>query len=199
MRDLALYPPLMEKMKHLIGEDMLLHLCLTGWVSTERQWHQDEYLSPDFVCSWYAAVWIALDTITPDSGPFEYVPGSHSWPLVNGEKVRGFMTPEERAMCDPVTGTKDWPKLAERFVTPAFEDEIKKRRANVVPFLAEKGDVLIWHGRLAHQGSLAKERGKPRRSLIAHYTGVNHRPDMPARAVHELGGQYALFDTPLKA
>jgi hypothetical protein len=197
MRDLCLYPPLLEKLRNLIGEDMLLHLCLTGWISTEREWHQDEYLSPDFVHSWYTAVWIALDTISPDCGPFEYVPGSHRWPLINGEKVRSFLTEEEKRQTAP-GGGKDWPKVAERFVTPAYDYEIEQSGAKVVPFLAEKGDVLIWHGRLVHRGSLAQVRGKERRSLIAHYTGVNHRPDMMKRGMHEGGGQYALFGAPLK-
>ncbi|GFE68442.1 phytanoyl-CoA dioxygenase family protein [Chroococcus sp. FPU101] len=77
IRDICLYPPLMETMKSLIGDEMGLHLNLTGWVSTTRDWHQDDYLNPPFVNSWYAAVWMALDDIHPDSGPFEYVPGSH--------------------------------------------------------------------------------------------------------------------------
>jgi hypothetical protein len=197
MRDLTLYPPLMEMMKSLIGEDMLLHLCLTGWVSTEREWHQDEYLSADFVNSWYAAVWIAVGDIHPDCGPFEYVPGTQPWPLINGEKVRSFLSPEERERRDPNSGDLNWPKLAERFVTPAYDYEIARHQASIVPFIAKKGDVLIWHGRLVHRGSLARQLGMERRSRIAHYTGVTHRPDMPARAAHETGGLYALFDTPL--
>ena len=124
MRDLALYPPLMEKMKHLIGEDMLLHLCLTGW-TTERQWHQDEYRS--FCCSTYAAVWIALDTITADSGPFE-----DYWITAaageDGEKVREFMTPEERAMRDPQREPRIGRKSRQLFVTLAFETNIGKHR-----------------------------------------------------------------------
>ena len=56
MRSLALYPPLMEKLKELIGEDMMLHLCLTGWASTQREWHQDDYLNPEFVNCWYIAI-----------------------------------------------------------------------------------------------------------------------------------------------
>lgn len=36
LRDLALYPPLMEMLQSLIGEPMMLHLALTGWVSTQR-------------------------------------------------------------------------------------------------------------------------------------------------------------------
>lgn len=56
IRDICLYSPLMEVMKSLIGDDMGLHLNLTGWVSTTRDWHQDDYLNPPFVNSWYTAV-----------------------------------------------------------------------------------------------------------------------------------------------
>ena len=47
---------------------MLLHLALTGWISTQRDWHQDDYLNPPFVANWYAAVWMALDDISAESG-----------------------------------------------------------------------------------------------------------------------------------
>lgn len=185
MRDLALYPPLMMQMQELIGEPMLLHLCLTGWVSTERAWHQDDYLNPPFVNCWYAAVWMALDDIHPDSGPFEYVPGSHRWPLLRGEKIRAQM-PWRQAM------RPNWPALADSFVVPAIDAEINRRNGEVRQFIAKRGDVLIWHGRLLHRGSLPKQPGMVRKSLITHYSGVKHRLDMPKRAKDSNGQLYAL-------
>jgi hypothetical protein len=195
MRDLALYPPLMEVMRSLIGEEMMLHLCLTGWMSSQRGWHQDDYLNPDFVNTWYAAVWIALGDIHPDSGPFEYVPGSHRWPLMRGENVRRFLTEEELTRTEEDSGRNHWERYAERFVNPAIDAEIQGQDKEIVPFLAQKGDVLIWHGRLMHRGAMPKVYGMERRSLIAHYSGVNHRPDMAARAVDQNGQNYAVFDT----
>jgi hypothetical protein len=62
-------------LEELVGEPMGVHLNLTGWVSTERNWHQDDYLSDHAVRGWRAGVWIALEDIDPRSGPFEYVPG----------------------------------------------------------------------------------------------------------------------------
>ncbi len=197
MRDLALYPPLMAQLKELIGEDMMLHLCLTGWVSSQRGWHQDDYLNPGFVNSWYIAVWIALGDIHPDSGPFEYVPGSHRWPLLRGEKVRHHLTEAELTHKAPGTGTNHWEKFAERFVNPAIDAEIAAWGRPIVPFLAKRGDVLIWHGRLIHRGSPPRVQGMERRSLITHYSGVNHRADMAARARDQNGEHYAVFDTPL--
>jgi hypothetical protein len=194
MRALALYPPLLATLESLIGEPMMLHLALTGWVSTERTWHQDDYLNPAHVAGWYLAVWMALDDIHPDSGPFEYVPGSHGWPTLRRDKVISFLTEEEHSQRSPRPGLDHWPSLSERFVTPAVDRQICESGLPIRSFLGRKGDVLIWSGRLMHRGSMPRVPGMPRRSLITHYTGVNHRPDMPERARDVGGGVYALFD-----
>jgi hypothetical protein len=196
LRALALYPPMMAVMESLISEPMMLHLALTGWVSSQRAWHQDDYLNPPFVASWYAAVWIALDDIHPESGPFEYLPGSHQWGLLRRDRVQTFLTDEELQRREPLTGHNSWEKYAERFVTPAVERQIAEAGLPRRQFLGRKGDVLIWHGRLMHCGSKPVVGGMPRRSLITHYSGVNHRSDMPRRAQEPGGGIYALFDTP---
>jgi hypothetical protein len=197
MRDLALYPPLLATMESLVGEPMMLNLALTGWVSTERGWHQDDYLNPPHVAGWYAAVWMALDDIHPDSGPFEYLPGSHRWRLLRGEKVRSFLTDEEHNRREAMDGLNHWEIYSERFVLPAVERQIRRTRLPIRSFLAKKGDVLIWHGRLMHRGSTPRVPGMTRRALITHYTGVNHRPDLPNRAQHEGGGIYAVSDNEL--
>jgi ectoine hydroxylase-related dioxygenase (phytanoyl-CoA dioxygenase family) len=140
---------------------------------------------------------MALDTIDPDSGPFEYVAGSHRWGLLRGEKVRGYLTEEERTRREPATGINQWPTYAERFTTPAIEAEIRSTGTEVKRFLGRKGDVLIWHGRLVHRGSAPRNPSLQRRSLITHYSGVNHRSDMEARERDENGQYYAVFPDPL--
>jgi hypothetical protein len=196
LRELALYPPLMAVMESLISEPLMLHLALTGWISTERAWHQDDYLNPPHVASWYTAVWIALDDIHPDSGPFEYLPGSHRWPLLRRDRVMTYLTDEELQRKEELTGHNSWEKYAERFVTPAVDRQVAESGLPVRQFLGKKGDVLIWHGALMHRGSKARVSHMPRKSLITHYSGINHRADMPNRTQHEGGGTYALFDHP---
>lgn len=188
IRDIALYPPLMLVLKDLIGDDMGLHLNLTGWVSTERNWHQDGYLNPEFVGSWYVAVWMALDDIHPDSGPFEFVPGSHRWGMMTRSKIWEKLTEEERER-------PDWPKLSEKLLNKPCEKEIKARGAKVYQFLAKKGDVLIWHSRLLHRGSEPKKPGMQRKALINHYSGLTARKDMPVRKQHTLGCYYFVLHT----
>jgi hypothetical protein len=189
-RALCTHRGLSEVLEEIMGEPMAVNLTLTGWLSTERDWHQDCYLNPPFVNDWYAAVWIALEDIAPESGLFEYVPGSHRGLALSREKVLAALNPSER-------NREDWPVTSERFVVPACEAKIKRSGAEVKQFLAKKGDVLIWHGRLLHRGSKAKVHGTPRRALIAHYSGVMRRPDFPPAVQEEGAGWYFPSKTPL--
>lgn len=176
-RDLTAYGPLNEVMEFLIGEPMGVHLNLSGWRSTQRNWHQDGYLNPDTNADHYLAVWMALDDIHPDSGPFEYVPGSHRvFPPIRQEKMFAKMKPGARH--DP-----NWPKYSEEILTPMFEELMDDYGMERKKFIAKKGDVLVWHARLLHRGSPPNIPGTERRSLIAHFSGINHRPDMPHPAV----------------
>jgi 2-polyprenyl-3-methyl-5-hydroxy-6-metoxy-1,4-benzoquinol methylase len=187
IRDLCLYKPLTDMIEHLIGEPVGLHLNLTGWVSTERDWHQDDYLNPPRVNGHYAGVWTALDQIQPDAGPFEFVPGSHRWPIIRQAKVLellGYANGD-----DP-----SWPWASERLLTPFFEKEIAAAGLKVERFLGKKGDVLIWHPRLVHRGSLPDRHDAERRSMISHYSAISRRSDMPNVRRHPGGGQYFVLN-----
>lgn len=189
IRDILLYQPLVDEIERLIGEPPGLHLNLTGWVSTERDWHQDTYLNPPHVGDSYAAVWIAFDDIHPDSGPFQYIPGSHRWRQVTRSKVMAHLNPEER--------DHRWPKFSERLLTPMFEQMMIDNGTPHIDYLPSRGDVLIWNGRLLHRGSTANTPGMERRALIAHYTGIEHRPEMPKAKKARNAGYYFPLETNL--
>ncbi len=63
-----------------------------------------------------------------------------------------------------------WPRFAEEMVTLLFDAKIAESGLKIEKFLARKGDVLIWRGRLAHRGSLPKMPGRLRPALICHYS-----------------------------
>lgn len=191
LRDISLYDPIMAVLKDLLGEEAGLHLNLTGWVSTERDWHQDTYLNPEFVGTRYAAVWMALEDISPDSGPFQFYPGSHLWPVIRRDKVFQFLTEEERN--DPA-----WPTKTQGWIAKACEKYAEARDAHPVDYLPKKGDVLFWHSNLVHRGSRPKNKGVLRRSLIAHYSTLSSRVDMPRRAQHTNGRWYFWFPGELR-
>lgn len=188
LRDLLCWQPLSDRLHVLVGEAMGVHLNLTGWLTTERDWHADQYLNEPGVDDFYAAVWIALEDIDEDSGPFQYVPGSHRWPQVSRELLWEAMGPEKVA--DP-----QWPKYSEEILTPMFEAEIWRRQAEVVTFVPKRGDVLVWHGRLLHRGSRANLPGLARPALIAHFSGVETRSkiDMPDYSRHDGQGHFFIL------
>lgn len=186
IKDLCLYAPLMEILRDLIGDDMGMHLNLTGWKSTERNWHQDDYLNPPFVNGHYAAVWFALDNIRPDSGPFEFVPGSHVvLPACRGELVKAALPESERG--------PDWPRAAEKILDELYEKEIRGRTMRVHTWRGRKGDVLIWHPWLLHRGSKPTNPDAIRPAIITHYSALSHRHDMAVREMYANGESKGWF------
>lgn len=177
LRELCCDGRIAEVLQPLMHEPAGVHLNLSGWVSTERSWHQDFYLNEKCVGDHYAAVWIALEDIHPDSGPFQYIPGSHEWGVITKETMGEFVD-----LADPM-----WPKHSETLLEPIVQGMIAEG-AKVVTYLPRKGDLLAWHPRLLHQGSRANIFGYQRRALIAHYSGIHHRTDMPAALEMLWGG-----------
>lgn len=166
----------------LIGEPMGVHLNLTGWVSTRRNWHRDQYLNDRNVGGFYTAVWIALDTVNPDAGPFEYIEGTHTSLPLSRHKVQSALGPSG--------WQDDWPTQSEKLLTPLFENEISSKQLVKKQFIAKRGDVLIWHGNLLHRGTTPNNLNLERRACIAHYSGIYHRPDMPPAMESEQGGWF---------
>lgn len=181
LRALSTYQPLADRMEHIIGEPMGLHLNLTYWRSTERDWHQDDYLNPPFVYGWYAAVWMALADIHPDSGPFEFIPRSHKWPLIRQDLMLQAMGEDGS---DP-----DWPWRSEKILRPLVDAKAAAEGLETEKFIANRGDVLIWSSRLMHRGSKANAPGMIRKGLISHYSGITHRMDMP-EPIRDPGGSH---------
>jgi ectoine hydroxylase-related dioxygenase (phytanoyl-CoA dioxygenase family) len=177
---LDLVAPLESVLEGLIGEPGGLNLNLTGWVTTQRDWHQDSYLNEPEVGDHYAAVWIALGDIHPDSGPFQYVPGSHRWPQVTRERIGRHVN----------LGDPGWPKHSEKVLSPMFAELIDESGAQVVTHLPKSGDVLIWHGRLLHRGTIANLPGAYRPAFIGHFSGINHRSSMPRALRWNNGGWF---------
>lgn len=182
--DILSYSGISQTIEELIGEPGGVHLNLTGWKTTTRNWHQDTYLNPPHVGDYYVAIWLALETIHPDSGPFQLVPGSHMWRTVTREKILEALPSHQRDY--------RWPTYSEDILTPLFEYIIESRNAQVMTYLPERGDVLFWHGRLLHRGSLANNPLLPRKSLIAHYSGINHRQDMPKAKQYKDGWYFPI-------
>lgn len=133
---------------NLIYPSLALHLSFTSWTSTKKSWHQD-FVDPDKdKANNYVGVWVALDKIHPNSGPFQFIPGSHKW------EIDFNLIYSEQNLDKP---------------SSFFAKEIQKRQAPAYQFTGDKGDVLIWHGHLVHAGGIPADNSLLRKSLIGHY------------------------------
>jgi hypothetical protein len=134
-----------------------------------------------------AASWIPLEDIHPDAGPLAYYPGSHH-PQVSGyfDWGGGSVVMEPDSLRTP---TEFAEYLRARVIDTATPAET---------FLPKKGDVLIWHGNLIHEGTGIKDARLTRKSYVTHYTSLEGYPLAHRRAdasgIAENGGH--AFDYP---
>jgi hypothetical protein len=54
---------------------------------------------------------------------------------------------------------------------------MEARGMKPAPFLARKGQVLLWHGCLVHGGSPVADASKTRRSFVVHYAREDQHPN----------------------
>jgi hypothetical protein len=167
IKDVCLHGPLMDRVRAMLGYDVSLFFNLSSFRSSERGWHQDDYMCEPHVAATGVAMWMSFDEIDADAGPFEFIPGSHRWPIMRKEKVIRYLTPE--AAQTPNRKFRYWAELAEYYVNPACDSQIAKAGVPSRTFMARKGDVLVWHAALMHRGSHAKNPALDRPALIAHY------------------------------
>jgi hypothetical protein len=159
--EIALCDQIQEPVRELLGLSAYPVVSLTNWASTELAWHFEQYLFDRTVYGYQVSVWIALDEIIETSGPFEYFRGSHRWlPPLAPERHPEIAT-------DQIYGLLG----LEPLILPIIEEEIERRNAEPERFLANRGDVLLWHNRLIHRSGRV-EGLVERRSLIFHTQAV---------------------------
>ena len=187
--DIGCFPALADAIREIFGEDLFFNFSLSQFTSTERDWHQDDYLGSPTIYARYCAAWVAVDDVHPDSGVFELIPGSHRWPGLRGHKVKDFLAPEAREWLGRPGEAAHWGTLSESYTTPALEAEIARRGLPSQFFQARRGDVLLWHGRLVHRGTRPATPGMRRPALITHYYPADEAPGREF-ARHKGGGIY---------
>jgi ectoine hydroxylase-related dioxygenase (phytanoyl-CoA dioxygenase family) len=117
--------------------------------------HSDSIHMTTYPLGYLIAVWIALEDTRPDNGPLFYYPGSHRLPyMLNSDFNEG-----ETSL---LLGNKDYVDYEDRIA-----EQIKELRPEI--FLAQKGDLLVWHANLIHGGMPVKNPAQTRKSMVIHY------------------------------
>ncbi len=138
--------------------------------SSQQGLHQDFPWVTTTIPSHLAAAWIPLEDVHANSGPLVYYPGSHRMPKFDFGNT-GILFKGGQSLMHP-----------ENDFTPYLEKTVQKLQYKKEILLIKKGDVLIWHGALAHAGSPINDPSKTRKSLVVHYsslTGLPHHRSSP--------------------
>ncbi|EAQ29022.1 hypothetical protein NAP1_15523 [Erythrobacter sp. NAP1] len=156
VRAIASNQAMLDLLQKLYGRSAFPFQTLNFPVGTQQAVHSDAVhfssLPERFMCG----VWLAMEDVSPEAGPLFYVKGSHSWPIVTNSLIgrRGYGS-ELKSAQDPFADA--WQELCET------------HGASSEPFLARKGQALIWTANLLHGGSRQSDPTLTRWSQVTHY------------------------------
>lgn len=114
-------------------------------------WHQDKPYYPAGVGE-VGTLWLALDTVSADSGAVRYVRGSHRWP---------------QRYTQPATFHESSPDM------PDFDGD----GYEVVSFDLQPGDCVVHHGMVIHGAGGNRSATQRRRAVAISYFGPEALPD----------------------
>jgi ectoine hydroxylase-related dioxygenase (phytanoyl-CoA dioxygenase family) len=123
---------------------------------SQQHLHQDMAVFHIYPHDYLVGAWIACEDVRPECGPLVIHAGSHTRPMF--------------------PGFTDYPqtnlRTADAATAAAYQrwiDEVAAEHPRH-EFLARKGEVLFWHGMLAHGGAPVTAPGTTRKSMVLHYT-----------------------------
>jgi ectoine hydroxylase-related dioxygenase (phytanoyl-CoA dioxygenase family) len=175
IRDVCAAPALMRVIGDLLGAQPMVCNSLLFERGSQQYPHFDTFFMPSATPNMMAASWVAIDPVTPDNGPVFYYPKSHLIEpyIFSHGRINAIFAELE-------TGAQ--PHIAQIIEQHGLRRQI---------FLAEPGDVLIWHAQLLHGGSEIKNPAATRRSLVTHYWTELDFPD-PAQRIDYGDGKWIL-------
>jgi phytanoyl-CoA hydroxylase len=149
-------------LKAALAPELTAFQSLVFKYSSQQPTHQDFPWVTSNIPSHLAAAWIPCEDVHADSGPLFYYPGSHKIPKFNFGRT-GILK-KDISLFNPI-------QFSEYLDKTCKEHGIEKK-----VLLIKKGDILIWHGGLAHGGSIINNPAMTRKSFVCHYSTLEAQP-----------------------
>jgi ectoine hydroxylase-related dioxygenase (phytanoyl-CoA dioxygenase family) len=164
-RELYLLDVLHRFAETVFGEPAVAIQSLYFPRGSEQGMHRDPMFVLTDPPSNLMAAWIALEDITPESGPLMYLPGSHRLPYVDNGSGGVAVPIDNRSQ-----GTFE--QVAEELWFQTADYGLEETRLT-----CQKGDILIWHGSLFHGGAPVLDPRSTRKSFVIHYSTESNYPE----------------------
>ena len=180
---LSLTSRIQDFLSHVFQGPSSVCQSLTFWRGSEQPIHIDyPYVCQQTKLGYLAASWIPLEDVHPDAGPLAYYPGGH--------KI------EKSGYFDWGDGSIIYNDQSHHTPTE-FAAYLYQRmeRAGIArqEFFPKRGDALIWHGNLPHEGTAVRDPRRTRKSYVTHYTAEATLPDW-MRNFDESGNPVGVFE-----
>lgn len=180
---LSLTPHVQDFLHHVFQGPSSVCQSLTFWRGSEQAIHIDyPYVCQQTKLGYLAASWIPLEDVHPEAGPLAYYPGGHKI------QKSGFF--------DWGDGSIVYTDQSNRTPTDFaryLEQRMKEAGIARQEFFPKRGDVLIWHGNLPHEGTAVRDPRRTRKSYVTHYTAEATLPDW-MRNFDERGQPVGVFE-----
>jgi hypothetical protein len=141
----------------LLGRSVVLYQTMNFNKGSEQRPHTDAISVTTFPLGNIIAVWLALEDMIPENGPFHYFPGSHKLPYIMNEDFDNQGTMFS-------IGDK-----THRDYEDKIQEVIEQNGSKKEVFLAKKSDLMIWHANLIHGGEPHLDKSRTRKSMVFHY------------------------------
>lgn len=152
VRSIMLDQRLREILNSLLDGEPLLMNSLNFELGSGQPAHVDTLFISPRKREKLVVVWLALEAIDPASGPLVVYPGSNKIPAFvsrnGGSRIEADEMPQFNQYMDA---------------------QLRERGIGAHEFIAETGDILIWHAQLLHGGKAILDPHKTRKSLVCHY------------------------------
>ena len=159
-------------LRHVLQGPAVAMQSLTFYKGSQQSIHVDyPYVRCQSKLAHLAASWIPLEDIHPDSGPLAYYPGSHR------TDVSGFFDWGSGSIVLEPDSEKTPVELSNYLSEQVGRNGIASRI-----YCPRKGDVLIWHGNLSHEGTRIANDQLTRKSYVTHYTSLEAYPKAHLKA-----------------
>lgn len=156
IRDIWLYPPVHRFLSLVFDAPSRPCQSLVYVFGSQQDAHQDTVHLTPFPAGLMCGVWIALEDVRPGSGELVVYPGSHRLPRVYMHEVG----------CAKVDG--DWSEFGAK-VVGRWTEQLRESGIAPMPYLARRGQILVWHENLMHAGSVRRDPSLSRRSIVTHH------------------------------
>ena len=189
-KNLITHPNLVPFLQASLTPQMTVFQSLIFKYSSQQDLHQDFPWVTSKIPSHLVAAWIPMEDVHQDAGPLFYYPKSHRMPKFDFGKT-GILFHYENSLFSPDQFSR---YLTETCTQLGLKKEI---------LLIKKGDVLFWHGALAHGGMPINDPSKTRKSFVVHYSTTDGQPQHRRSNVPEANpDQYhgiTIYSNPLLA